>query len=182
MSRSTGFVDTVQNILPDWIGLVAGLITQLGDSWFILLLILFLLIVTEEKSTRIGYLGLAWLFGKLTYVSMKQFFRLPRPDMPIMTVEQLPTYVQPIYEAIGFSDGYGFPSGHAVNAMIIYVGLALVVDYRTLKQRLIVAAFVAFTVGITRIVLGLHYLVDVFAGFAIGGIIVFFYYILVIRE
>lgn len=182
MSRSIGFVDIVQDALPDWIGLIAALITQLGDSWFILLLILLLLIVTKEKSTEIGFLGLAWLLGKLTYVSMKQFFKLPRPDMPIITVEKLPTYLQSIYEATGFSSGYGFPSGHAVNATIIYIGLALIIDYRTIKERLVGAVFIAFTVGMTRVVLGLHYFVDIVAGFAIGGIIVSLYYILVIRE
>lgn len=182
MSRSIGVVDFIQGILPDWIGLVAGLVTQLGDTWFILVLILLLVVLNRDKSSKIAVLGLTWLFGKFSYKSLKNIFGMPRPESPIMQTSELPNYVQPIYEATAFSGGYGFPSGHAVNVTIIYFGLAMILDYGELKQRLIVSSVIVVTVAFTRIILGLHYLVDVSVGIFLGLVICSMYYLLFLRD
>jgi membrane-associated phospholipid phosphatase len=62
----------------------------------------------------------------------------------------------------------GFPSGHAIGATVVYGGSLLAFDrHRTPRVALPVAALVA-AIGLSRVALGLHYLGDVLAGFAVG--------------
>ena len=39
MSRGIGGIDPIQELLPDWMALGVGLLTQLGDAWFLVLLL-----------------------------------------------------------------------------------------------------------------------------------------------
>jgi undecaprenyl-diphosphatase len=103
-----------------------------------------------------------WLFavmvavpgGMLLNVLLKSVFRRTRPSFanPLLT---LPTY--------------SFPSGHAVNATLLY-GLAacwLVGQVRNPCARIAIAAgacLMVALVGFSRIYLGVHYLSDVLAG------------------
>jgi len=74
-----------------------------------------------------------------------------------------------VYSATAFSDGYGFPSGHATVSTVVYVGLASILTIWDQRRRYFVAGVVVAVVSFTRLALGLHYLVDVLAGMALGG-------------
>lgn len=69
-----------------------------------------------------------------------------------------------------------FPSGHALTAMVFY-GLIAYLFTRSVKSRVwktIIAASAAtliFLIGFSRIYLGVHWLSDVIAGWALGGVI-----------
>lgn len=68
--------------------------------------------------------------------------------------------------------GYGFPSGNAATAVVVYGMLAYVL-MRTLPRRwhlwaALGAAAIAFTVGCSRVFLRVHFASDVLAGFATG--------------
>lgn len=66
------------------------------------------------------------------------------------------------------NDPYGFPSGHAVAAVVVYGGLATV--HERLDDRRVVAVLVALVaaVALSRVALGMHYLGDVIAGTILG--------------
>jgi undecaprenyl-diphosphatase len=71
-----------------------------------------------------------------------------------------------------FTD-YSFPSGHVANATLLYGTLALLICLRATSRRWCAAATVAAAilvaaVGLSRLVLGVHHLSDVLAGFALG--------------
>jgi undecaprenyl-diphosphatase len=92
----------------------------------------------------------------LANATMKLFFHRARPALPWAIV--LPDF--------------SFPSGHSMNSMVFYVGLALVV-WRLRGARwgvaaTVVAVVLAILIGISRIYLGYHYLTDVVGGFAAG--------------
>ena len=67
---------------------------------------------------------------------------------------------------------YSFPSGHTMNALVLYLAIALVM-WVTLGRRfgsiaVLVALGIAIAVGVSRIYLGYHYLSDVVGGLAAG--------------
>jgi undecaprenyl-diphosphatase len=70
---------------------------------------------------------------------------------------------------------YSFPSGHAMNATIAYLMLAYLLcsifEWRGLRRVLafLGAALVALLVGLSRLVLGVHFPSDVVAGIVAGA-------------
>ncbi|WP_379774347.1 phosphatase PAP2 family protein [Haloarcula pelagica] len=83
--------------------------------------------------------------------------------------DSLPAAVRGLYVSMATGEGYGFPSGHATTAVLVWGGLAWSVRIGRHRQRVAVAAGLALLIGLSRLVLGVHFLVDVLAGFAAAG-------------
>jgi len=64
-----------------------------------------------------------------------------------------------------------FPSGHSANSMIVYLGLALLAVDKPEHCRWAIAAalLLTFLIGLSRLVLGVHWPSDVVAGWAFGA-------------
>lgn len=69
------------------------------------------------------------------------------------------------------AQGYSFPSGHSMNSAIVYGSIAH--GRRSSKALRWVAFVLPFLVGLSRVVLGVHYPTDVLAGWAVGALVVF---------
>ncbi|WP_221828641.1 phosphatase PAP2 family protein [Paracoccus yeei] len=70
--------------------------------------------------------------------------------------------------------GYSFPSGHSFNAAVVHISLALAfaaISRRSHVDRTIigVAVGVSVLIGISRVMLGVHFPSDVVAGWMGGG-------------
>jgi undecaprenyl-diphosphatase len=65
-----------------------------------------------------------------------------------------------------------FPSGHAANAMSLALGLALLAPVRPERRPLLVGLALVFPllIGLTRLVLGVHWPSDVAGGWALGAL------------
>jgi membrane-associated phospholipid phosphatase len=90
---------------------------------------------------------------------LKAFFARPRPyfEQPML----METY-------------YSFPSGHAMEAVVLYGTLAYfaVLALRTWRARAAVilgTSLLVLLIGFSRMYLGVHYFSDVVAGYAAGG-------------
>lgn len=57
-----------------------------------------------------------------------------------------------------------FPSGHAANSLLVYLALALLLTNS--RAAILIALFLSFAVGVSRIILGVHFPSDVLGGWA----------------
>jgi membrane-associated phospholipid phosphatase len=104
-------------------------------------------------------LALAGVGGVLINSALKDWFARPRPD---------------VVEAIAHVMTPSFPSGHAMNSLIVYGSVAYVVGRlggSPLLRRFIwgTAAMIVAGIGVSRVYLGVHYPSDVLAGFLAGS-------------
>ncbi|MFB6174070.1 MAG: phosphatase PAP2 family protein [Halobacteriales archaeon] len=152
LTRGVGGIGILRDLLPGWATpLVVG-VTQLGDVWFVLAL---LVAVYWFRDRRRGALGLGLLFGAFGLtVALKAAFGLPRPPPGVRLTAV---------------ESYGFPSGHAIAATVAWGALALVLDAGSKRARAAVAGGVVAVVALSRVALGVHYVVDVLAGIAVGA-------------
>ena len=142
---------------PGLDALMTGL-TTMGSS-LVLIPIFVVVAAALLLRRRYGaalYLSVASGGALVIDATMKLIFQRPRPKLDYAAV--LPDY--------------SFPSGHSMNGVVFYVSLALILwsvfGRRVGVPALIVAAVLAFGIGVSRIYLGYHYLTDVVGGFLAG--------------
>ena len=72
--------------------------------------------------------------------------------------------------------GYSFPSGHAMNAIVLY-GILVFLLWRRIPTRngriilVTICTLMIFSIGLSRIYLGVHYPSDVLAGYFAGALL-----------
>jgi membrane-associated phospholipid phosphatase len=149
VARGVGEMAVVEG-LPTVVVDLFGLLTRLGDPVTLLLVVLTGYLLATHlgvSSTRMATALALTLGGFALTLALKHAFALPRPP------------------GAG-TDGYGFPSGHALGATVVYGGMAVLVDDRRLS---LAAAGLVVVVAASRVAIGVHYLVDVVAGVVAGG-------------
>lgn len=167
----------VVEALPDAVIAAFAIVTQLGDLWFYFLAISLCYlfgrhvaggVVTRERAAFV--VALAVGASALT-TATKYLFAFPRPPGAETAVGAalFPHAVRPLYEAAATADGFGFPSGHATGATIVYGALALLANVGTRRQRAVAAAAVVALVALSRVVIGVHYVADIAVGAAVGA-------------
>jgi undecaprenyl-diphosphatase len=110
---------------------------------------------------HLGIWVVALAGGQLLNELLKQIFSRPRP-----------VFADPLLVA----QNYSFPSGHAMMSLIGF-GLFAYFIWHSLMHYRYLRIFLTFAlvllvvlIGISRMTLGVHYLSDVVAGFAAGGV------------
>jgi len=178
MSRGVGVTELLTE-LPTAVVVGFAVLTQLGDFWFVStasVLAYWLASATprlgrgltrERGATLLALVACAAALS----VALKAVFGLPRPPNPeiVAAAATLPWPVGPFYESVVTGRGYGFPSGHATTTVLVWGGFAWALRVGTRRQRYAVAGAVAAVVSLSRLVLGVHYLVDVVAGAAVAA-------------
>jgi len=178
MSHDLGVVDAVGAAVPDWVAVVFALVTQLADAWFLFVLLATLYwmgdrfpVVGAGIGRRRAAFGLALAIGALTLsTALKAVFGHPRPpgQGTATGAHLIPEALRPLHESAATTDEPTFPSGHALAATLVYGGLALVAETGTRRARYAVATLLVVLISASRVVLGVHYLLDVVAGIVIG--------------
>src|SRR6202163_3672458 len=139
---------------PRWIRFWMLAATRMGDGWIWYTLGAILLIDGgPQRYAAVGASLLAGLVGVGVFKGLKRISRRQRPCQfePHCWSKVLPP------------DQFSFPSGHTMTAFAI----ALVVSYfyPSLEG---VLFFLALSIAVSRIVLGMHFLSDVLAGVVMG--------------
>jgi undecaprenyl-diphosphatase len=91
---------------------------------------------------------------------LKDVFQRPRPDLVPYSV---------------YVSGASFPSGHSMMSAVTYLTLGALLARSHERKRikayfLLVAMFLTFSVGVTRVYLGVHWPTDVLAGWTAGAV------------
>jgi membrane-associated phospholipid phosphatase len=115
------------------------------------------LLLWRRRRREALFLAVSTAGGAALNESLKLIFHRPRPQLAWAAVQP----------------DYSFPSGHAMESLVIYVALALIVGViwgrRAGIVAVVVAVVLALLIGTSRIYLGYHYLTDVVAGFFAGA-------------
>ena len=138
---------------------VASGFTYLGSSLFLLpayVLLIGMLIIFKKKSTALD-ISVVALSSFLVMQVLKQVFHRKRPNLPI--IKAIHTY--------------SFPSGHSVSSFIFCSILAYLVwkgEGHTVYKWILtfMLLLLAVAIGLSRIVLNVHFATDVIAGFCLG--------------
>ena len=150
--------DIADSIRAGWLTDVAKAITDLGSGWVVVPLAA---VAGVALALRRRWIELAVLIGGVAIIAfmpgaIKGWTERPRPQGGEVS-----------------APGYSFPSGHAARATL-YTWLAVTLALRVVpgltRRSLVIAAGIALTVliGLTRVYLGVHWLSDVSAGWALG--------------
>lgn len=188
--RGIGITEVLHGSVQDPLLVLFAVLTQLGDVW-LLFVLGGVLYVAGDEFPRWGIerrRGLFVLGLVLTYVALigvlKQLFLFPRPPGATLPpdVPWVPAILHGVFTDITTADGPGFPSGHALGTTMAWGGFALIViKDRLSRSWLGVAGGVIGIVSLSRLVLGVHYLVDVVVGVVVGIVVLGVLYVIADR-
>lgn len=144
-----------------FVAVFAKILSFIGDKWGILTIVGLLLCF--KKTRKVGFYvmvagGLTWIINDL---GIKL---IVKRDRPFVTYPELENMCKLAGEAL--PDGYSFASGHSATAMAI----AVAIMFFSRKWGSL-AVVLAFLIGLSRIVLCVHFPTDVIAGFLIGAVL-----------
>ncbi|MCU4750999.1 phosphatase PAP2 family protein [Halobacteria archaeon AArc-curdl1] len=161
-------VRAIRDAFPEWMAFFWALLSMLGSVWFVAPVVVLAFWFCDRHRF------LSWvvtvLGGYAIMIGTKSYANIGRPDVgPAIAPESLPSVIAFAYAPFVEVASSSFPSGHTIAGTIIWTMLALEIRFGTRRKRLAGAAVVIALIGVSRIALGLHYLGDVVAGFAIAG-------------
>lgn len=169
-------------------------ITGLGYMEFFMLFLITLMLAINFKKGFLMFMVLLWT-AAITFF-FKDYFDLPRPFHVDNTVQlldgDLPDHASFEFSKRGATSFWeplpedvlvvtrqsagvenGFPSGHSSIAITFWAALALLYRKRWLW---LVSIALMLLIPFSRIYLGVHFLADVLAGIALGGILLGVFY------
>lgn len=168
MSRGIGVTEGLRETLPDWTEQLFLLVSLLGD-WLVIVPVLGLLYLGAVlASLRIPdgpdpdeplcadrtVTVIATVFGGLALaIFLKAAFDIPRPPAELHAVPE--------------SDE-SLPSGHTMSATVFWGALALWGQLSTRRRRFASASVAVVLVAVSRLALGVHFLVDVVVAVGLG--------------
>lgn len=147
----------LQALRTDWLDLSMVAITEFGGARIsmIVAVVVFAWLAWRRAWAAAGYWAAALIGARLCVIVLKPFLERARPAS--------------IYGGI---ESYSFPSGHAASSMVTYGFLAFLLcmgqRWRIRVPVLTVTAVAIVLIGLSRLYLGMHWLTDVLAGYALG--------------
>ena len=150
---------------PRWVRLWMVCATRAGDGWlWYSAAVLIYLFGGPERGLALLAAGSAAAMGALLFLLMKRKARRMRPC----------AIAEHCWARLLPPDQFSFPSGHSITAFSFAVSYGLF--YPAFMPALL---FCAFSVALSRIVLGMHFLSDVVVGSLLGTLLAYGGFLLV---
>ncbi|TYL35990.1 PA-phosphatase [Natronococcus pandeyae] len=164
MDRDLGVTEAVRRTVPEWTVSLFDVIALLGDEYLVVAVLLGIATAEAVRSVRrgadrplsrrTGFVLAIVLGGLALTLVLKSAFGFSRPPESMQAIPR---------------EGEGFPSGHTMAATILWGALALWSTTSTRRRRLLGAAILVGLVGLSRLVIGVHYFVDIVASVGFGA-------------
>jgi undecaprenyl-diphosphatase len=149
----------VADNLPGSIESIARVVTRLGGVVVASVVTVLAVAVLWRASRRADALFVAAAFVGINVLVpvLKAVYERARPDLGTVPLPH----------------SYSFPSGHAATAVVLYGALGVLLAERASSRLRAVgwlagAAVLALAIGTSRVLLNVHFVSDVAAGFAVG--------------
>lgn len=155
---------------PGWLVALMSFVTLFADPRVIILIqaIVFVLCLIEQEDTLGGFFIGTMLTGEIFSFALKDLLLRARPGFIPGTLE---------------STTYAYPSSHALISILFYGLLCYIIlhafENKIFKSELknafwkhillTATVFLIFIIGISRIILNVHWLSDVIGGWLLGG-------------
>ena len=150
------FFLNIENPVFDFIGNLASF---LGEQTFVIAVILYIFYNVDKKK---GFgLFSSVLLAVLSMGILKAVIRAPRPFQVLENIQG---------KRLSSATGYSFPSGHTTTGASFYTALALSFKKNNFS---ILCIIMMVLVGLSRLYLGVHWPIDVFAGLLLGILVSF---------
>lgn len=154
-TRGVGAIEGLRAVLPRWAVEAFAAATHLGDTAVLVALATLVYLAYDRQAGAFVLGALLAAFGVI--VALKALFAAPRPPAELQVVAE---------------SGFGFPSGHALDSTVAWGAMAVAMDRLwDARRRFAVAGVVVAAVALSRVVIGVHYLVDVVVGVAVGLVV-----------
>ncbi|MFT4758102.1 MAG: membrane-associated phospholipid phosphatase [Paraglaciecola sp.] len=176
------------------------LLTAVGYIEFFMVFLTVILFIVDFKKGFILLLILFWTAGITLF--LKEHFNLPRPfhvDSRVQFLDAkldngasfefsemgakafwdiLPIEVlEKIRQAKEFA--HGFPSGHTSIALALWGGLILLFRKQWVT---ILSVSLILLIPFSRMYLGVHFIADILGGYAVGGLILFLFWLIILKK
>ena len=159
-------IKVIQKIENPVLTALVKFVTALGTEALYVPLILFIFWwIDEKRGLRFGILIIvsAWINS-----FMKDLLKQPRPFN-----------LEPSL-GMAFESSYGAPSGHAQMSLCFWIPMAAWLEKVWPRRRTVIWAssiFFVLLIAFTRLYLGVHFPTDLFAGWILGGIVLFILFV-----
>jgi undecaprenyl-diphosphatase len=130
----------------------------------------------RRRWLYVGMWFAAVSIGEILNLLLKEAFARPPPSLRNQFVTpKLAAYTGNTLPGSDMITSYSFPSGHAMESVIMYGMLAYfgALALRSGRARVVVLGgmFLVLLIGFSRMFLGAHYFSDVTGGYAAGGVL-----------
>ena len=162
------FMEFLQNTLPDTAISIMAFFSGFGEELFLVLILGYIFWCYDKKVGT--YVGISVVLGIVLNPMIKNVFLRRRPYFDHETIKCL----RPVDSSADIYDinaqGFSFPSGHSTNSVTSYGSLARCKKNRFLN---IIAVVPPLLIGLSRMIVGVHYPTDVICGWLLGLVIIF---------
>lgn len=148
---------------------IAAILTIPGEELVVIAVLAFIYLCFDKEAGK--KLGLSVVTGNIINPMLKNIVLRRRPyfDHPEIKCLKPVDSSFDIYDVAG--QGFSFPSNHSTNAVIVYGGIPIFV--RKNRVTVSLAIILPLMVGLSRVLVGVHYPTDVLAGWITGAAVLF---------